>query len=315
MVERGTGSPGSYAPVVGPLPGADPLGEVGGEILGRDPLLRGRVAVADRDRAVLHALRVDRDAEGGPDLVAARVALADRRALVVDAAERVAQALVDRAAHLGHPVLLDEGVHAHLRRRELRVEVEHDAGLPVRLDLLLEGVGDARRGSSGRRRRPARPRRGRPTAWWPRRGRRAPCRSRPGGPSGRSRRATPRPRPPSSRRGRGTRCRSRPSRSGRAPPSRGRAGAAATRGRRGPSTTGGGSPSSASNHSPSVPGTQKNSHSICSNSRMRKSWLRTTISLRNDLPCCAIPKGTFTRVVSSTFLKFTNMPCAVSGRR
>jgi len=39
------------------------------------------------------------------------------------------------------------------------------------------------------------------------------------------------------------------------------------------------------------------------------------ISLRNDLPCWAIPKGTRTRVELMTFLKSTNIPCAVSGRR
>ena len=39
------------------------------------------------------------------------------------------------------------------------------------------------------------------------------------------------------------------------------------------------------------------------------------ISLRNDLPIWAIPNGGFLRVVVCTFLKFTKMPCAVSGRR
>jgi hypothetical protein len=39
------------------------------------------------------------------------------------------------------------------------------------------------------------------------------------------------------------------------------------------------------------------------------------ISLRNDLPICAIPNGGFLRDVVWTFLKFTKMPCAVSGRR
>ncbi len=39
------------------------------------------------------------------------------------------------------------------------------------------------------------------------------------------------------------------------------------------------------------------------------------ISLRNDLPICAIPNGGFLRVVVCTFLKLTKMPCAVSGRR
>jgi hypothetical protein len=68
-------------------------------------------------------------------------------------------------------------------------------------------------------------------------------------------------------------------------------------------------------HSSSVPGLTKNSISICSNSRVRKIKLPGVISLRKDLPCCAIPNGTFTRLVWNTFLKFTKIPCAVSGLR
>ncbi len=41
--------------------------------------------------------------------------------------------------------------------------------------------------------------------------------------------------------------------------------------------------------------------------------LRGVISLRNDLPICAMPNGIFTRPVSTMALKSTNMPCAVSG--
>jgi hypothetical protein len=39
------------------------------------------------------------------------------------------------------------------------------------------------------------------------------------------------------------------------------------------------------------------------------------ISLRNALPICAMPNGTFCRVLCCTLRKFTKMPCAVSGRR
>ena len=60
---------------------------------------------------------------------------------------------------------------------------------------------------------------------------------------------------------------------------------------------------------------QKNSISICSNSRDRNVKFRGVISLRKLLPIWAIPKGTLTREVSSTFLKFMKMPCAVSGRK
>ena len=39
------------------------------------------------------------------------------------------------------------------------------------------------------------------------------------------------------------------------------------------------------------------------------------ISLRNDLPTCAMPNGGLRRASWSTFLKLMKMPCAVSGRR
>src|SRR5437667_209251 len=44
-------------------------------------------------------------------------------------------------------------------------------------------------------------------------------------------------------------------------------------------------------HSSSVPGSTKNSISICSNSRVRKMKFPGVISLRNDLPICPIPNG------------------------
>jgi len=62
-------------------------------------------------------------------------------------------------------------------------------------------------------------------------------------------------------------------------------------------------------------GGTKNSISACSNSRMRNTKLPGVISLRNDLPICAMPKGGFRREASSTFLKLRKMPWAVSGRR
>ena len=48
-------------------------------------------------------------------------------------------------------------------------------------------------------------------------------------------------------------------------------------------------------HSSSVPGSTKNSISICSNSRVRKMKLPGVISLRKDLPICAMPNGGFLR--------------------
>src|SRR5262249_53836323 len=65
---------------------------------------------------------------------------------------------------------------------------------------------------------------------------------------------------------------------------------------------------------PSSGGT-KYSISICSNSRVRNTKFPGVISLRNDLPICAMPNGGFLRVVVCTFWKLTKMPCAVSGRR
>ena len=67
------------------------------------------------------------------------------------------------------------------------------------------------------------------------------------------------------------------------------------------------------NHSISVPGLQKNSNSICSNSRILNRKFPGVISFLNDLPTWPIPIGSFLLVVLNTFLKFTNIPCAVSG--
>ena len=64
-----------------------------------------------------------------------------------------------------------------------------------------------------------------------------------------------------------------------------------------------------------MPGSQKNSISICSNSRVRNVKLPGVISLRNDLPCCAMPKGMRTLLDFTTLSKSTNIACAVSGRR
>ena len=68
-------------------------------------------------------------------------------------------------------------------------------------------------------------------------------------------------------------------------------------------------------HSASVPGSTKNSISICSNSRVRKMKLPGVISLRKLLPVCAMPNGGFLRAEVITLRKFRKMPCAVSGRR
>ena len=75
------------------------------------------------------------------------------------------------------------------------------------------------------------------------------------------------------------------------------------------------SPIQCSCHFETSSGGQKNSISICSNSRVRKMKLPGVISLRNDLPIWAMPNGGLTRANWSTFLKLMKMPWAVSGRR
>ena len=68
-------------------------------------------------------------------------------------------------------------------------------------------------------------------------------------------------------------------------------------------------------HLPASSGGTKNSISICSNSSVRKMKLPGVISLRKDLPTCAIPNGGFLRANCSVVLKSRKMPWAVSGRR
>ena len=159
----------------------------------------------------------------------------------------------------------------------------------------------------------------------PRRRARRPAR-RPGGRAcppcgcaGRNRRDGPRPparrtRPAA---GRERRIRCRPCRrsSGSAPRARGRAAAAARPPGPGPGTSGSGGRANTGTTAGELAGWQKNSISICSNSRERKVKFRGVISLRKLLPTWAMPKGIRTRVLSSTFLKLTKMPWAVSGRR
>src|SRR3712207_8510621 len=57
----------------------------------------------------------------------------------------------------------------------------------------------------------------------------------------------------------------------------------------------------------SVPGSTKNSISICSNSRVRKMKLPGVISLRKDLPICPMPNGGFLRAAPITLAKFTKI--------
>ena len=65
----------------------------------------------------------------------------------------------------------------------------------------------------------------------------------------------------------------------------------------------------------SVPGLQKYSISICSNSRVRNVKFPGVISFLKDFPCCAIPNGIVGFVDFTTLSKSTNIACAVSGLR
>src|SRR5215217_3538164 len=67
-------------------------------------------------------------------------------------------------------------------------------------------------------------------------------------------------------------------------------------------------------HCSASAGGTKNSISICSNSSVRKMKFPGVISLRNDLPICAMPNGGFLRAYWSVVLKARKMPWAVSGQ-
>ena len=279
----------------------------------RDPLLLERVAVAERDRAVLERLLVDRERPRRADLVLAAVALADRGGVVVLGRHR-AGAAPRRAGAPSRP-----------SPRPCR-----SAAAPRPSPARGAGGGAARcadgrrrsprrrrrrgtRASSGRRRRQARSREGRSAP----RGRstRASSRRPRVLASGRSRRGSRPLRAPASRSGRGTRGRS--WRSSSATARRRRAGgrAGAPRAGRGRGTSCRRSSIQYACHSAASAGGTKNSISICSNSRIRKRKLPGVISLRKLLPICAMPNGGLTRSDEVTFLKLTKMPWAVSGRR
>src|SRR2546429_6958726 len=80
----------------------------------RDALLPERIAIADRDRPVLHRLTVDGDPEGRPDLVLPAVAPPDRARLVEEDGERLPQLLREVLRELRHAVPLHERQHPRL---------------------------------------------------------------------------------------------------------------------------------------------------------------------------------------------------------
>ena len=83
----------------------------------RDPLLGHRVAVPERDRAILERVDVHRDAPGRADLVLPPVELADGGRVVVDGHHVPPQVVLDPVAQL-HDLgpLLEQRQHRHLVR-------------------------------------------------------------------------------------------------------------------------------------------------------------------------------------------------------
>src|SRR5215208_6398968 len=81
---------------------ANPLRDHLLHLRGGNALLLQGVAVADRDRTVLHRLTVDRDAEGRADLVLPSVAPADRAGLVVEHRQGAPQSLGELVGELRH---------------------------------------------------------------------------------------------------------------------------------------------------------------------------------------------------------------------
>src|SRR4051794_41432569 len=70
------------APPAEGLAADQPGGEVGLDLVQRDPLLGHRVALADRHGLVVEGVEVDGEAERGADLVLAAVAAPDRAGVV-----------------------------------------------------------------------------------------------------------------------------------------------------------------------------------------------------------------------------------------
>ena len=276
----------------------------------RDALLLQRVAVAHRHRAVLHRLAVDRDAERRADLVLPAIAPADRARLVVEHREALR---ADPSAMLVAPSPAcrpsSRAGRRRLDRRERRMQRRAPCALrPRPRPSPRDTRSRAPRASCDRRRPTSRRRTAGSACCSADRSTRASC---PRYSWCRARSKSPRLWTPSiswkpsvppksncdvERRARVVRelCPSCADGSAAAP-DRGRATCA--------------TPCRCafqySNHSMSVPGSTKNCISICSNSRVRKMKLPGVISLRNALPICAMPNGTFWRVDCCTFRKFT----------
>ena len=282
----------------------------------RHALLRHRVAVAHRDRAVLERIDVDGDAPRRADLVLASIQLADRGRVVVDRHRVPLQVVLDAVAQLDDlGPLLEQRQDRDLVRREVGVERQRHACLAADL-LLAVGVDEeGERGAIRAGRRLDDPRDDVLV------GRLVEVLEGLAGGLAVARQVEVAAVVdalqllPAEREAvldvdrllgvvgqlvRGVLAQPQPLRASR----------------RSARTT----PVACGSHSSnaaaaSASGRTKYCISICSNSRIRKTKLPGEISLRNDLPIWAMPNGSFLRLDCRTFLKLTYEPWAVSGRR
>src|SRR2546430_16955752 len=132
---------------------ADPRAQLLDHAVLGDADLGHRIAVAERDGAVLHGLVVDGDAEGRADLVLATIPLADRPRLIVVHRELPPERVVDAPGALRLAVLAEQWEDSRLVRGELRMQAQHDARLALHLVLVVrvEEKGQGRAVGSGRR--------------------------------------------------------------------------------------------------------------------------------------------------------------------
>jgi len=86
---------------------ANPFVDLGHDFVLVDAPLLQSVAVADRYRAVVERLGIDRDAKRCTDFVLTTIASSDGAFLVVEDVESRLQVAVDLLRDLGHSVLLD----------------------------------------------------------------------------------------------------------------------------------------------------------------------------------------------------------------
>src|SRR3954468_4543714 len=115
------------------LNGGDAALEHVRQLVDRDALLLQGVAVAQRDRAILDRLVIDRDRVRRADLVLAPVAPADRAAVVVLGAHPPTQRLIDLARELGMAALAQQRQDRHLHRRHRRMQAQHRPRLAAEL--------------------------------------------------------------------------------------------------------------------------------------------------------------------------------------